>query len=87
MVLYKFAITDQNGPPPGKLFVRLDANETDPDGGFGGVAVQAHIEIDDSIDFGDPTAVRIEALKVIEAWCKEHNLSFDPKKCIMTGIL
>jgi hypothetical protein len=87
MPLYKFMITDENAPPPGKLFVCLDAKETDPNGGFGGVSIRAYIEIDANLDFSDTAAVRAEALKVIEAYCVENNLSFDPAQCIMTGIM
>ena len=87
MAIYKYTITDQNFPPPGKLFVRLDTLETDPESNFGGSAIQAFIEIDDTVDLSDPAAVKQVALAAIESFCEENNMTFDPKRCMLTGVM
>lgn len=89
MAIYKLYITDnENGPPPpGKIWVRLDASETDSDGGFGGVAIRTYLEMDIPDDFSDVAAVRSLALVSVERYCLENNLTFDPKMCILTGIM
>ncbi len=87
MPLYKFAITDENSPPPGKVFVRLDANVTDPDGGFGGNSIRAYVEMDTPADWSDVPAIRAAALLAIQGFCAENNLSFDPKQCVLTSMM
>jgi len=78
MALSKFFITDTNSPPPGKLFIKLDLQETDADSLFGGNAISAYIEIDIPTDLLDTPTVKMNALNAIQAFCVQNGITYNP---------